>query len=40
MCTPSFLPVLMFDWRTFSRQVTARWWRHSAKNQQKVSVDQ
>ena len=21
----SFLPALIFDWRTFSRQVTARW---------------
>ena len=29
---------LAFDWRTFSRQVTARWWRQSAKNQ--VSTNQ
>ena len=29
----SFLPFLYFDWRTFSRRVTARWWRHSANNQ-------
>ena len=27
----SFLPLLIFDWRTFSRRVTARWWRQSAK---------
>ena len=35
---PSFLPLLIFDWRTFSRRVTARWWRQSAKNQ--VSTNQ
>ena len=29
--TPSFLPLLIFDWRTFSRRVTARWWRQSLK---------
>ena len=29
----SFLPLLTFDWRTFSRGVTARCWRQSAKNQ-------
>ena len=22
---PSFLPLLLFNWRTFSRRVTARW---------------
>ena len=37
-CTPSFLPLLIFGWRTFSRRVTARWWRQSAKNQ--VSTNQ
>ena len=36
-CTPSLLP-LIFDWRTFSRRVTARWWGQSAKNQ--VSTNQ
>ena len=30
---PSFLPRLIFNWRTFSRRVTARWWRQWAKNQ-------
>ena len=35
---PSFLPLLIFDWRTFSRRVLARWWRQSAKNQ--VSTNQ
>ena len=35
---PSFLPLLIFDWRTFSRQVTARWWRQSAKDE--VSTNQ
>ena len=35
---PSFLPLLIFDWRTFSRRVTARWWCQSAKNQ--VSTNQ
>ena len=29
----SFLSLLIFDWRTFSRQVTARWWCHSANSQ-------
>ena len=37
-CTPSFLSLLIFDWRTFSKRVTARWWRQSAKNQ--VSTNQ
>ena len=37
-CTSSFLPLLIFDWRTFSRRVTTRWWRQSAKNQ--VSTNQ
>ena len=35
---PSFLPFLIFDWRTFSRRVTACWWSQSAKNQ--VSTNQ
>ena len=35
---PSFLHLLIFDWRTFSRRTTARWWRQSAKNQ--VSINQ
>ena len=35
---PSFLPLLIFDWRTFSMQVTAWWWRKSEKNQ--VSTNQ
>ena len=26
-CTHSFLPLLIFDWRTFSRGVTAWWGR-------------
>ena len=26
-----FLPLLIFEWRTFSRRVTAWWWRQSAK---------
>ena len=30
---PSFLPLLIFDWCTFSRRVTARWWRQWVKNQ-------
>ena len=30
---PSFLPLLIFNWRTFSRWVTAHWWRQWAKNQ-------
>ena len=30
---PSFLPLLIFNWRTFSGWVTARWWRQWAKNQ-------
>ena len=34
----SFLSLLIFDWCTFWRQVTARWWRQSAKNQ--VSTNQ
>ena len=29
----SFLPHLSFKWRTFSRRVTARWWRQWAKIQ-------
>ena len=29
----SFLPLLVFNWRTFSRWITARWWRQWAKNQ-------
>ena len=37
-CTPSFLPLLIFDWHTFSRRVTARWRRQLAKN--KVSTSQ
>ena len=28
-------PLLIFDWRTFARWVTAPWWRQSAKNLQK-----
>ena len=39
-CIPSFLHLLIINWRTFSRRVTARWWHQSAKNQQKISVDQ
>ena len=35
---PSFLPRLRFNWRTFSKWVTARWWRHWARNQ--VSTNQ
>ena len=34
----SFLLLHIFDRRTFSRRVTARWWRQSAKNQ--VSTNQ
>ena len=37
----SFLPRLIFIWRTFSRRVTARWWRQWDKNQvlnQKVEI--
>ena len=30
---PSFLPLLILDWRTFSRRVTSRWWRQWAKYQ-------
>ena len=30
---PSFLTLLIINWRTFSRRVTARWWRQWAKNQ-------
>ena len=30
---PSFLPRLTFNWRTFSRRVTVRWWHQWAKNQ-------
>ena len=30
---PNFLPHLIFNWRTFSRQFTARWSRGWAKNQ-------
>ena len=30
---PSFLLRLLFNWRTFSRRVPARWLRQSAKNQ-------
>ena len=30
---PSFLPRLNFNWCTFSRRITARWWRQWAKNQ-------
>ena len=29
----SSLPLLVLDWRTFSRRVTPRWWRQWAKNQ-------
>ena len=28
---PSFLPLLIFEWHTFSRRVTVRWWRQSSK---------
>ena len=35
---PIGLPLLILDWCTFSRQVTARWWRQWAKNQ--VSTNQ
>ena len=35
---PSFLPRLIFNWRTFLKQVTALWWRQWAKNQ--VSTNQ
>ena len=34
----SFLPRLIFNWRTFSRRVTARWWPQWIKNQ--VSTNQ
>ena len=27
----SFFPRLIFNWRTFSTRVTARWWRHKQK---------
>ena len=30
---PSFLPRLIFNWRSFSRRVTVRWWRQWAKIQ-------
>ena len=30
---PSFLLLLILDWRTFSRRVTTRWWRQWAKTQ-------
>ena len=30
---PSFLPFLILNCRTFSRQITVRWWRQWAKNQ-------
>ena len=30
---PSLLSFLIFNWRTFSRRATARWWRQWAKNQ-------
>ena len=30
---PSFLLLLILNWHTFWRQVTARWWRQWAKNQ-------
>ena len=30
---PSFLPLHIFNWRSFSRRVTARWWRQWAKNE-------
>ena len=30
---PSSLHDLVFNWRTFSRRITARWWRQWAKNQ-------
>ena len=29
----SFLPLPILDWRTFSRRITARWWRQWAKSQ-------
>ena len=32
-CTLSLLPLLVLDWRTFSKRVAGRWWRQSAKNQ-------
>ena len=35
---PSFLPRLIYNWCTFSRRVTACWWRQWAKNQ--VSTNQ
>ena len=35
---PSFLPHLIFNWRTFSSQVAACWWRQWARNQ--VSTNQ
>ena len=34
----SFLSLRIFHWLTFSRQVTARWWRQSAKDQ--VSIQE
>ena len=30
---PSFLPLLIFNWRTFSRRATACWWRQWVKDQ-------
>ena len=43
-CKPSFLPLLIFNYSAFSRQVTARWWHQRAKTQkvltyQSSSVD-
>ena len=35
---PSFLPLLILDWCTFSRRVTVPWWRQWAKIQ--VSTNQ
>ena len=35
---PSFLPLLILDWRSFLRRVTAPWWRQWEKNQ--VSTNQ
>ena len=29
---PGLLPLLIFNWRAFSRRVTTRWWRQWAKN--------
>ena len=30
---PSFLSLLIFNWRTFLRRATSRWWHQWAKNQ-------